>query len=472
MLRRLDVDRLTALDDRGRFVKRKIIFPVFLPPPDRGDRGHWFYTCLKPHAKRIEVGDSAGAHRLPAAQILARLWNDLCMLKHGYHHSAEKWEVIQVDIGRQKGNWECGFYMVTAISAECANSQGPLQPEEVDQVRRLMAMDIVNGTIVDNGARLRRTAPLPRRPLLDTRMPAGSPANVRNTGLGHSYTPSSANQTDQAPLGIDQHPSSCTSGANAASPPGQESIGRDHLTVSRRRQWTLSGIRVRTPDRRGWRRPRRAGGRKAPPLQGNIDCPDVSTVPLEDSEGIPLQVLSLNLGIAGFKRSLRTLSSFLHPTNIAVVHLQEARLKAHELPKWRKIAQTHLSKYALYAHCYHGRRNTAVLTLVRKEIAKWCSPLHVNSIGDELSGRLLALRYAPPNILTPLVVANVWMPHSGYPPQTIRDAHEAFGRLTAGWRAAGYRVLAASAATYIPVVALTEPCADALVPFPYNLCQR
>ena len=470
ILRRLDVGSLTAMDGNGRFVKRKLIFPVFVPAAP-GERGHWYYICLKPHAKRIEVGDSLGAARTPEAQIIARLWNDLCILEHGYHFGAETWPVKRVDVGMQEENWECGFYTLAGISGECANRRDRLRNAEIDSIRRLLAMDLVHGAIVDNGARIRR-APRETQQPLDGRMPEGSPANVRAPGgrahCRHSWGGAAGQPPPPAgaPFSTASPPDSVTSRRGSphvagrdmtsrTSPPAADSDPMEGDASATRREvigqhlhdtWDGSGNRIRRPDIRGLRRPRtRRRARRPTPqaLPSKVDSPEVDSVPLGGEEGIPLQMLSLNLGISGFKGSLRTgLREFLGPRDIAVVHLQEARIKAHELVTWRKRALDALPKYALYAHCYSGHRNTAVITLVRKEIAKWCSPLNTDHAGDALSGRLIALRYAPPNITQPLVLANVWMPHSGYSSESIQAAHEAFSELAARWKREGYAVLA------------------------------
>jgi exonuclease III len=128
-----------------------------------------------------------------------------------------------------------------------------------------------------------------------------------------------------------------------------------------------------------------------------------------------------------------------------VLHLQEARLRRQEVPKWRRYLRQLLPKYAMYAHCtaFGSKPTTAVVTLVRRELVKWISPMSAKSVHNTLSGRVLALKYAPPNVQQPIVLANVWMPHSGYRVQDITDAHAAFGTLVDQWKQDGYAVLAA-----------------------------
>ena len=78
--------------------------------------------------------------------------------------------------------------------------------------------------------------------------------------------------------------------------------------------------------------------------------------------------------------------------------------------------------------------NAGEAGLVRKELVKWISPMQVKGENNSLSGRLLALRYAPPNVNQPIVFANVWMPHSGYQVAEIRKAHETFGKWVSQWK--------------------------------------
>ena len=83
-----------------------------------------------------------------------------------------------------------------------------------------------------------------------------------------------------------------------------------------------------------------------------VDCPDAEHVVQDWKTGIPLQVLSLNLGISRLKGSAQQLASSMEGNqNVAVLHCQEARLKKHEVPKWWKHMQTILPKYTMYAHC-------------------------------------------------------------------------------------------------------------------------
>ena len=120
-------------------------------------------------------------------------------------------------------------------------------------------------------------------------------------------------------------------------------------------------------------------------------------------------------------------------------------MKHTALTKWRRIIKCTLPKYATYAHCYHGSqsKNTAVVTLVHLELAKWISPACMNSADTSLSSHILALLYAPPNLQSPLLLANVWMPHSGYEAATMRQAHALVADLVLHWKGKGYVVLAA-----------------------------
>ena len=82
-----------------------------------------------------------------------------------------------------------------------------------------------------------------------------------------------------------------------------------------------------------------------------------------------MQVLTLNLGISGIWGSLQELASLLqqpHYRNIAVLHLQEARLKKLQIAKLRRTVDKTLPKYAMYVHCQSlgDKPTTAVITLV------------------------------------------------------------------------------------------------------------
>ncbi len=156
----------------------------------------------------------------------------------------------------------------------------------------------------------------------------------------------------------------------------------------------------------------------------------------------------MNLGISGLKGSLEQLAAYLrrskpHSTP-AVVHLQEARLRAFEVGRWRKRVSGVLPEFSMYAHCKHKglRTTTATVTLVRKELVKWVSPLSVKSPDAVLSDRLVALKYAPPNVPCPIVFANVWMPHSGYRVHELEAAHKAFGDMVLTWKQQKYSVVA------------------------------
>jgi ribonuclease HI len=81
----------------------------------------------------------------------------------------------------------------------------------------------------------------------------------------------------------------------------------------------------------------------------------------------------------------------------------------------------------------------SVVTLIRKEIARHIVPLDVKS--NSLQGRILAFHYTAEGGKG-IVFANVWMPHTGFPSTTIREAYEDLTTLTAGWRSLGEVVIA------------------------------
>ena len=421
--------KLTVMDKNGVFKLEKLHFPVFRQPVFPGGIGHWFYLCVKPNAQLLEVGDSAEGDRTFEAAVIAKFWDDICTLSLGYNYNAQSWEVQRVQIGRQQGVWECGFYALNGIACSCVGQDATLRPEEVEKVKLLMAQDFAEGRILapDILAPSPSLPPISRQRLPDL---LGSTDDNSTLALGANV---------QA--------------ARPESPPAQAPSQDNPLLLARQQQWDpVSGTRQRACNFRSWRkpRPRKAHQYKAPSGRNkpDVDCPDLEHVLLDGPAGIPLQVLSLNLGISGLKGSLDQLGAYLRrrkpQSTPAVLHLQEARLRADEVRKWRKRVSAILPEYSLYAHCrHHGSRNTtAVVTLVRKELVKWVSPLNVKTPESVLSGRLVALKYAPPNVPNPMVLANIWMPHSGYKAVELEAAHQAFGDLVMAWKQQQYLVLA------------------------------
>ena len=174
-------------------------------------------------------------------------------------------------------------------------------------------------------------------------------------------------------------------------------------------------------------------------------CPEAEHVLLDGEKAIPLQILSLNTGIGTFKFNMDDIATYLDTHNIAVMHVQEARVRPEQIHRVRALVKCKMPKYAMYIHGKPAgsKRSTAVLTLVRKELVQFLSPLSLTAVHDVLSGRILALKYAPPNVTTPLVLANLWMPDSSFPVADIRRAHESFAQLVCAWKTAGYSVIAA-----------------------------
>jgi endonuclease/exonuclease/phosphatase family metal-dependent hydrolase len=104
-----------------------------------------------------------------------------------------------------------------------------------------------------------------------------------------------------------------------------------------------------------------------------------------------------------------------------------------DLPALRKHLLHTLPNYAVYAHCSTKER-TAVITLVRKEVARHTVPLAPQlRPGSPLTGRILALRVSPPNGAT-FITANVWMPHTGLGDDNIREAFSTLNALIPKWR--------------------------------------
>lgn len=435
---------LQVRDQHGNFMVQKMIFPIFLEPVSRppgcmkpaqknAEVGHWIFVCLFPNLHRIEVGDGFQKDYPFVVAQLARFWDDFCTVTFGYNFGAQSWPASKANIGHQRDAWSCGFYTLNGIAGCSANVAVPLEKDHLDTIKCVLALDLLHGYIYDTTA---TPASLPASP--DDDAAQALPQSGTST---HNLVNTSQQQEPSV------SPSIPPGSAPSSPRPDRTTDQSQDLNTQRRAQWRSSGIRERKPDshRRG------RTGRRPCPTQPTVEtfqavnCPEPEHVLLDGSEGLPVQVLCLNLGINGIKRSLHELADYLQHRDVAIVHLQEARLKHTELSKWRKITKQKLPKYAMYAHCHHGTpaKNTAVVTLVRLELTKWISPACLNSADTVLSGRILALKYAPPNLQTPLLLTNVWMPHSGYPADIIRRAHLSVTEWVLSWKAKGYTVMAA-----------------------------
>ena len=287
------MEYLTAKDDSGRFLRRKLIFPVFKPSPVKNGPGHWYYVCLKPQARRLEVGDSLSGDNTIATKVIARLWDDICVWAQGFHHGAHAWPVVSVDIGKQAGNWECGFYAAAGISGECANSRGRLMQEEVGIVKQLMALDLCEGTIFDNGARVRKRQRAHLGGMISGRQPVGSPTNVHThvaqAGQRPHLPPGASSDRQSSPTShsatppLEQLPSPSPSDTSGDAQGDSQRLDRSPsgtpdggvcLNRARRSQWDSTGIRTRKTDSKVWRKRRKAQEKALGMTENLIDCPE------------------------------------------------------------------------------------------------------------------------------------------------------------------------------------------------------
>lgn len=303
-----------------------------------------------------------------------------------------------------------------------------MEQAQLDTVKQLIALDLVHQCIVDTTTGIGQLTQNAEDVIMPTRPSSSPEANAPAPGTQSEGSQQQQESTPGVP--IQDEPLA--------------TLPKD-LTTNRRAQWNHAGVQEQKPDSSRWRTPRRQPVQTPVEIHLTVDCPEIEHVLLDGNEGLPVKIMSLNLGTSGLKGSLDQLASYLHDKDIAAIHLQEVRMKHTELTKWRRIIKQKLPKYAMYAHCYHGKqtKNTAVVTLVLLELAKWISPACVNSADAALSSSIIALLYSPPHLQSPLLLANVWMPHSGYATDTIRQAHSAVTDLILYWKAKGYPVLAA-----------------------------
>ena len=65
---------------------------------------------------------------------------------------------------------------------------------------------------------------------------------------------------------------------------------------------------------------------------------------------------------------------------------------------------------------------------------RWLAPMCVKKKGSGPERQSGGPAYAHPNMQCLVVLANVWMPHSGYKISEIQAAHTAFGELVSCWK--------------------------------------
>ena len=149
-------------------------------------------------------------------------------------------------------------------------------------------------------------------------------------------------------------------------------------------------------------------------------------------------VASWNAGSRGIRGSVRELAEWTQEDGPAFLLIQEARMCYENISAVRYTLQLLLPQYTAYFHTWNPwgapseEKDTAVITLVRKELSKWIKPLDVK--GKALSGRVIALHYDPDERGEGFIVVNGWMPHSGYSPQVIQGAHKSLENLISSWQ--------------------------------------
>jgi endonuclease/exonuclease/phosphatase family metal-dependent hydrolase len=159
----------------------------------------------------------------------------------------------------------------------------------------------------------------------------------------------------------------------------------------------------------------------------------------DGSASKPLRIASINIGPGGLGSHLHSLNDWGEAEDIAIIHVQEARVRKYALKGLRKAIKVVMPHYRLYIHCSDPQRdrtryttegdevtsgehwnnrpyspNTAVATLIRKELVQYVKPLSPTSRKNSaLTGRMLALHIKLPDCKQPIISVNCWMPHQG-----------------------------------------------------------
>ena len=104
------------------------------------------------------------------------------------------------------------------------------------------------------------------------------------------------------------------------------------------------------------------------------------------------------------------------------------------------LVRSKLPEYKMYSHSKHWDSSTdrAIITLVRHEVAPFCTRMNVfpgdpMKVQSVLSGRLEALRVKIPGARKPFILVNTWCPHSGTPNNIRKDFLSQMSTLHAKW---------------------------------------
>ncbi len=168
---------------------------------------------------------------------------------------------------------------------------------------------------------------------------------------------------------------------------------------------------------------------------------DRRDVPQWGQDSRCIQAVSWNLGSGGIRSVIPDLAIWAEANNPAVIHLQEARITKRDVPKVRKELSFHLPKYQVYMHCKawdsESERPHSVVTLIRRELAKYSRPLNVNpdpgNRKSATSGRIIAIRMDIPGSSAPIYFINVWLPHGGMDRGFRTEFLDDMSRLKAQW---------------------------------------
>ena len=151
-----------------------------------------------------------------------------------------------------------------------------------------------------------------------------------------------------------------------------------------------------------------------------------------------LRIGSINIGAGGIVSHLHRLIEWADEQHLAIIHIQEARLRKWNAASLRKNFKKLTDDYRLYIHCSDGSRDTpttSVATIIRKEVAQYTTSLAPTiTQGSPLTGRVLAFRIKTPETDYPFVTVNCWMPHQGAAPADRREAFKQLTQRIEQWR--------------------------------------
>ena len=162
------------------------------------------------------------------------------------------------------------------------------------------------------------------------------------------------------------------------------------------RNWNQQGIRDRSQDLRRDRQPSR---KKI--AEVHWDNPSGAWEEDYDSD-LPIKIASWNAGIGGLHSDmvLKDIVEWMNTEQIAILHIQEARIVRKDLRRLRRRLHHHGPELGMLVHCHtsfnedsrreSNNRPPAVITLYRKEIRHWVRPISCSIPNTTaLQGRIL-----------------------------------------------------------------------------------